>query len=88
MQSTKAPQMTRVQKLQWYVGQLIQDATAAEKSGNSEAAVKAYLNASDILLLLSKSEENYIAWKNYTDKAEYCHQKAKALIASRPAPSP
>ncbi len=87
MQTAKAPQMTRVQKLQWYVGQLMQDAAAAEKNGNNDAAVTAYLNASDILLLLSKSEENYVAWKNYTDKAEYCHQKAKMLIATRPAPS-
>ena len=71
--------------MQWYVGQLMQDAATAEKNGLNETAIKAYLNASDILLLLSKSEENYIVWKSYTDKAEYCHQKARTLIATRPA---
>jgi len=65
----------------------MQDAAAAEKSGNNDAAVKSYLNATDILLLLAKSEENYIAWKNYTDKADYCHQKVKVLLASKPAPT-
>ena len=78
--------MTRSQKLQWYAGQLIQDAATAEKGGATETAIKSYLNASDILLLLSKAEENYTAWKNYTDKAEYCQQKAKSLIALRPPP--
>lgn len=84
MQSSKGTQMTRIQKLQWYAGQLMQDAAAAEKSGTHEAAVTAYLNACDIFLLLAKAEENYVAWKNYTDKADYCQQKVKALIASRP----
>jgi len=84
MQSTRGAQMTRSQKLQWYAGQLMQDASVAEKSGANETAIKAYLNASDILLLLSKVEENYTAWKNYTDKAEYCQQKAKGLIALAP----
>jgi len=84
MQSTKGAQMSRSQKLQWYAGQLMQDAAVAEKTGNTETAVSAYLNASDILLLLAKVEENYNAWKSYTDKAEYCQQKAKGLIAQRP----
>jgi hypothetical protein len=59
------------------------DAAAAEKGGNNEAATTAYLKAADILLLLSKVEENYTAWKNYTDKADYCQQKVKSLIATR-----
>ena len=84
MQSPKGVQMTRSQKLQWYAGQLMQDAAAAEKSGSNETAVTAYLNASDILLLLAKVEQNYNAWKSYTDKAEYCQQKARGLIALRP----
>jgi hypothetical protein len=61
----------------------MKDAAAAEKGGNTEAATTAYLKAADILLLLSKVEENYTAWKNYTDKADYCQQKVKSLIATR-----
>ena len=79
--------MSRVQKLQWYAGQLMNDAATAEKAGAIETATKAYLNASDILLLLSKNEQNYVAWKSYTDKAEYCHKKARQLIAQKPNPS-
>jgi hypothetical protein len=84
MQSPKAAQMTQAQKLQWYTGQLMADAAAAEKNGNHEAALSAYLNAADLLLLLSKAEKNYTAWKNYADKANYCQHKAKTLIAVRP----
>lgn len=83
MQSTRGPQMTRSQKLQWYAGQLMIDASKAEKSGNNEAAVAAYLQATDILLLLAKVEQNYTAWKNFTDKADYCQQKVKGIIALR-----
>jgi len=79
--------MTRIQKLQWYAGQLMNDAAAAEKAGATETAIKSYLNASDILLLLSKNEQNYLAWKSYTDRAEYCHKKARSMIAQRPEPS-
>ena len=76
--------MTRAQKLQWYANQLMTDATTAEREGLSEAAVKAYLNAADILLLLAKSEESYTAWKNYSDRAELCQKRARMLIAAAP----
>ena len=82
--SPKAP-MTRAQKLRWYAGQLMADAANYEKSGDSETAVSSYLQAADILLLLSKVEENYTAWKYYADTAAQCQQKAKRLIALKPA---
>jgi hypothetical protein len=56
--------------------------------------VSRYLQAADILLLLAKVEENYTAWKYYTDNAALCQQKARHLIAlaprdeSAPPPAP
>jgi len=76
--------MTRAQKLRWYANQLMADAAADEKSGSSETAVSRYLQAADILLLLAKVEENYTAWKYYTDNAALCQQKARHLIALAP----
>lgn len=60
------------------------DAAADEKAGSYETAISRYLQAADILLLLSKVEENYTAWKYYTDMAATCQQRAKRLIALAP----
>ena len=76
--------MTRAQKLRWFANELMADAAADEKAGNSGNAVSRYLQAADILLLLSKVEENYSAWKFYTDNAALCQQKARRLIALAP----
>ncbi len=76
--------MTRAQKLRWYANQLMTDAAADEKAGSSETAISRYLQAADILLLLSKVEESYTAWKYYTDNAALCQQKARRLIALAP----
>jgi hypothetical protein len=76
--------MTRAQKLRWYADQLAKDATNEEQKGNKETAISKYLQASDLLLLLAKSEENYTAWKYYADKATYCQGKARGLIALTP----
>jgi len=75
--------MTRIQKLQWYVNQLMTDGAEAEKAGDNERGVTNYLKAVDILLLLSKNEENYTTWKNYTDKAEFCQKKVRLLVAKQ-----
>ncbi|MDG6901136.1 MAG: hypothetical protein JRM80_04165 [Nitrososphaerota archaeon] len=77
--------MTRAQKLRWYAGQLMADAAADEKAGDSETATSRYLQAADIFLLLSKVEENYSAWKFYTDNAAQCQQRARRLIALKPS---
>ena len=87
MQAAKPP-LTRAQKLRWYANQLMTDAAADEKAGNSETAVSRYLQAAEILLLLSKVEENYTAWKYYTDNAALCQQKARRLIALAPKDEP
>jgi hypothetical protein len=76
--------MTRAQKLNWYVGQLLTDAADDEKAGSPGSAISHYLQAADILLLLAKVEENYTAWKHYADTAARCQQRAKRLIALSP----
>jgi hypothetical protein len=76
--------MTRAQKLRWYAGQLMTDAATDEKAGDGETAISRYLQAADILLLLAKVEENYTAWKYYTDTAAQCQQKVRRLIALAP----
>jgi hypothetical protein len=76
--------MSRIQKLRWYADQLMKDGGSDEQKGDKESAVSHYLQAADLLLLLSKTEENYTTWKTYTDKASYCQQKVRLLIASMP----
>lgn len=76
--------MTRAQKLRWYSEQLIGEAAAAEKAVDNDTAVSKYLQAADILLLLSKVEENYTAWKYYSDTAAHCQHRVRLLIASAP----
>jgi hypothetical protein len=84
MQASRGPPMTRAQKLQWYAGQLIEEAAAEEKSGTKDSAISKYLQAADILLLLAKVEESYTAWKNYADTAAQCQKRARTLIALAP----
>ena len=84
MQAAPKQPMTRAQKLRWYAGQLMADAATDEKAGDLESATSRYLQAADILLLLAKVEENYNAWKHYTDTAAQCQQKARRLIALAP----
>jgi len=84
MQAAPKAPMTRAQKLRWYANDLMADAATGEKAGNLETAVSRYLQAADILLLLAKVEENYAAWKYYSDNAALCQQKARRLIALAP----
>jgi hypothetical protein len=84
MQAAPKSPMTRAQKLRWYAGELMSEAAVNEKEGSGETAISRYLQAADILLLLSKVEENYTAWKYYTDTAAQCQQKARRLIALAP----
>jgi hypothetical protein len=64
------------------------DASNDEKAGDYETAISRCLQAADILLLLAKVEENYTAWKYYTDAAAQCQQRAKRLIALKPGDGP
>ena len=93
MSSTKAtsasgqPQppesMSKLKKVEWYAGQLINDAVAKEKAGIYEEAIVLYLNAADVLLLLAKGQDNYTVWKSYSDRAIQCQQRSKILMAKR-----
>lgn len=85
MQPAPRPPMSRAQKLSWYAQQLISDAEAAEKAGDKETATARYLQAAEILLLLSKVEANYATWRDYTDKASLCQRRARLLIAQTPS---
>ncbi len=80
--------MTRAQKLKWYADQLMTDAAKEEQNGDKETAISKYLQASDLLLLLAKAEENYTTWKYYADKAAFCQQKVRGLIAQVPKSDP
>jgi hypothetical protein len=84
MQPAQASQKVQIEKLRWYIGKLIGEAAQAEKSRDHELAIKDYLEAGDILLLLSKRESRYTEWKYYADTAETCQKRAKALIAMGP----
>lgn len=84
MQAAPRPQMSRAQKIRWYADQLIKDAASDEHKGDRETAISRYLQAADLMLLLAKAEENYTAWKYYADKAAFCQQKARGLIAMAP----
>jgi len=75
--------MSKLKKVEWYAGQLINDAAEKEKSGSFEEAIVLYLNAADVLLLLAKGQDNYSVWKGYSDRAVQCQQRARLLMAKR-----
>lgn len=90
--STQSPQpqqpqagagMSKLKKIEWYAGQLINDAVAKDKAGSYDEAILLYLNAADVLLLLAKGQDNYTVWKSYSDRALQCQQRSKVLIAKR-----
>jgi hypothetical protein len=88
MESAQKPPVTRAEKLRWYAGQLMTDAATQEKEGRPEGAIPNYLKAAEIYLLLAKVEQNYTAWRYYTDNADQCQKKVKHLIATAPASDP
>ena len=79
---TPAP-LSKLKKIEWYAGQLASEAAAKEKEGRLGDAVVDYLEAADLLLLLSKNQEDYTLWKGYTDRATACQQRVKILMAKR-----
>jgi len=82
-QAQPAVGMSKLKKVEWYAGQLINDAAAKEKAGSVEEAIVLYLNAADVLLLLAKGQDNYTVWKGYSDKAIQCQQRSRMLMATR-----
>lgn len=82
-QAPPANGMSKLKKVEWYAGQLVNEAVALEKAGSLEEAIVKYLNAADILLLLAKGQDNYSVWKSYSDRAIQCQQRSKILMAKR-----
>jgi len=82
-QAQPASGMSKLKKVEWYAGQLINEAAEQEKTGNFEEAIVNYLNAADVLLLLAKGQDNYSVWKTYSDRAIQCQQRSKILMAKR-----
>lgn len=82
-QAQSAAAMSKVKKVEWYAGQLINEAIAKEKAGSYDEAIVTYLNAADVLLLLAKGQDNYTVWKSYSDRAIQCQQRSKVLMAKR-----
>lgn len=82
-QAKNPNEMSKLKKIEWYAGQLINEAVTKEKEGNLEEAIVAYLNAADILLLLAKGQDNYTVWKTYSDRAIQCQQRSRVLMAKR-----
>jgi hypothetical protein len=76
------PQFSKVKKFEWYSDFLMSQALSEEKSGSIQEAIRDYLKAADVLLLLAKDQEDYTLWKRYSDKAALCQQKVKQLVAS------
>ncbi len=81
--SQAAPPVSRLKKIEWFAAQLMTEAAAKDKEGKIEEAVVDYLQAADMLLLLSKNQENYTIWKDYTDRATACQQRVKILMAKK-----
>jgi hypothetical protein len=75
--------MSKLKKIEWYAGQLVNEAVEKEKAGSFEEAIVKYLNAADILMLLAKGQDNYSVWKSYSDRAIQCQQRSKILMAKR-----
>lgn len=75
--------MSKLKKIEWYAGQLVNEAVEKEKAGSFEEAIVKYLNAADILLLLAKGQDNYTVWKSYSDRAIQCQQRSRILMAKR-----
>jgi hypothetical protein len=73
--------LSKLKKIEWYAGQLASEAAVKEKEGRNGDAIVSYLQAADLLLLLSKNQEDYTIWKGYTDRANACQQRVKILMA-------
>jgi len=79
----QAQQVSKIKKIEWYAGQLFSDAVTKDKAGKIEEAITDYLQAADLLLLLSKNQDIYTVWKAYTDRATACQQRVKVLMAKK-----
>jgi hypothetical protein len=82
-QQPQAAQVSKLEKIEWYATQLVNEAVAKEKAGRLGDAIADYLQAADLLLLLAKGQKDYTPWKTLSDRAIACHQRVRLLIAKR-----
>jgi len=75
--------MSKLKKIEWYAGQLVNEAVSKEKAGRTGDAIVDYLQAADLLLLLAKGQQDYTPWKTFSDRAIACQQRVRVLIASQ-----
>jgi hypothetical protein len=76
-------QTTKLKKIEWYAGHLVNEAASKEKAGRIGDAIADYLQAADLLLLLARGQQDYSPWKSLSDRAMSCQQRARVLIAAR-----
>ena len=74
---------SKLKKIEWYAGHLVNEAVAKEKAERYGDAIVDYLQAADLLLLLAKGTQDYTPWKAYSDRAIACQQRVRILIAKR-----
>ncbi len=82
-QQTQPAQLSKLKKVEWYAGHLVNEAVSKEKAGRTGDAIVDYLQAADLLLILAKGQQEYVPWKAFSDRAIACQQRVRVLIAKR-----
>ena len=82
-QQPQAAPLSKLKKIEWYAGHLVNEAASKEKAGRLGDAIVDYLQAADLLLLLAKGQQEYTTWKSFSDRAIACQKRVRVLIAMR-----
>jgi hypothetical protein len=82
-QQPQTSQVSRLKKIEWYAGRLVEEAVSKEKAGRNGDAIVDYLQAADLLLLLAKGTQDYTPWKAFSDRAVACQKRVRILIAKQ-----
>jgi hypothetical protein len=82
-QQPQVAQLSKLKKVEWFAGHLVNEAASKEKAGRIGDAIVDYLQAADLLLLLAKGQQEYTPWKSFSDRAIACQQRVRVLIAKK-----
>ena len=82
-QQPQPGQLSKLKKIEWFAGHLVNEAASKEKAGRIGDAIVDYLQAADLLLLLAKGQQEYTPWKSFSDRAIACQQRVRVLIAKK-----
>src|SRR5712664_4093037 len=66
-QQPQTAQLSKLKKIEWFAGHLVNEAASKEKAGRIGDAIVDYLQAADLLLLLAKGQQEYTPWKSFSD---------------------